>query len=124
MRQEQQAELRQLAMKATPGPWEQDRLRGRGEGDYLPAVVSYGLDPCYTVGNTVHQCGEQDSGRPIYTQASLDDAAFIAAADPQTVLALIDEVERLQREIADLNGRYNRALFAVDNAEDYIKEYR
>ncbi|HHC5236176.1 TPA: ead/Ea22-like family protein [Citrobacter freundii] len=41
------------------------------------------------------------------------DAAFIAAANPQTVLALLDELEAKDKQIADLKEAFRIALSAA-----------
>jgi hypothetical protein len=65
--------LKALAEAATPGPW----INHNGR------VVS---------------ASDMDVG-----SAYEGDAAFIAAANPQTVLALVAEVDRLQQDAARLN---------------------
>lgn len=101
---ERVAEIRALAEKATPGPW-QDKY-----GEYKPS------NECAEIIGNV-DCDVYDDGRPrpIYTEvcsiAGNDDhnanAAYIAALDPQTALALLAshealraEVERLRTELA------------------------
>lgn len=71
-------ELRKLALAATPGPW------GNQNGDIAPP---------------------SDDGNMGYWIAHLEDcgpnwktnAAFIAAFNPSTALALVDQVERLEK---------------------------
>ena len=74
-------ELREAAEKATPGPWE-----------YYPGNTSIE----YNVDSMVEDQGSivyVDSGD--FTQKQTDlNGAFIAAANPATVLALLDERER------------------------------
>lgn len=64
------ADLRRLAEAATPGPWEQS------EGGMYVDVV----DDDSQVAEVIRRA----------------DAAFIAAANPAAVLALLDEIERLR----------------------------
>lgn len=74
-------ELKKLALAATPGPWEavsnsvRDQIGPNGVGGFLVA-----------------DC-------PANIGKRLEDAAFIAAANPRTVLALIARIEALE------NGR-------------------
>ncbi|HCR5193046.1 ead/Ea22-like family protein [Escherichia coli] len=79
-------ELREAAEKATPGPWE-----------YYPGNTSIE----YKVDSMVEDQGSivyVDSGD--FTQKQTDlNGAFIAAANPATVLALLDERERNQQYI-------------------------
>jgi hypothetical protein len=64
------AELRNLATAATCGPWHRDRLE--------PETVRT----------------EQEGDIVIYETQHICDAAFIAAANPATILALLDMVEK------------------------------
>lgn len=86
MNQEQRAALRKLAEEATPGPWHVfDRSVCEGYTKY------FGVD------------SEQDSivlwdefGGVIARQ----DAAHIAAANPSTILQLLDYIETLEKDAA------------------------
>lgn len=71
--------LRKVAEAATPGPWELDGS-DIAAGDYW---VAYSAD------------------------TSVTDAAHIAAFDPPTVLALLDEVAALRATVADNERRGN-----------------
>lgn len=85
-------ELREAAEKATPGPWE-----------YYPGNTSIE----YNVDSMVEDQGSivyVDSGD--FTQKQTDlNGAFIAAANPATVLALLDELEAAKKRIAELEER-------------------
>jgi hypothetical protein len=79
------AELRKLALSATPGPW----IHHRESGPYTyrdevwsdaPLKDGEGMGPVVDEINTK------------------DDAAYIAAANPSTILSLLDEVERLREQ--------------------------
>lgn len=72
--------LRELAQKATPGPWEQINHIVFTETGDLEWVVA-----------------NARSGN------SIIDAEYIAAANPATVLALLDEIDRL-RTIESAHG--------------------
>ena len=87
------AQLRKLAEQATPGPWRHynGKLRSRfpsvinevkGPPDTPPIVNWGGFDTC-------------DTPRPQLKA----NAAYIAAADPTTVLRLLDAIEELEREL-------------------------
>jgi hypothetical protein len=79
-------DLRRLAEAATPGPWETiGNLVCRGLGG-VARVENDGTD--YSTGEPL-----SDEAIEATEQA---DAAYIAAANPQTILALLDEREALQ----------------------------
>ena len=71
-------------------------LRTIAEADVSPGPWRVALDaPCFlsvasTEGWRVAACGDE------VTKHSSEDANFIAAFDPPTVLALLDELERLR----------------------------
>ncbi|MEH4987350.1 ead/Ea22-like family protein [Enterobacter asburiae] len=71
--------LRQLATRATPGPWEEENgevwiMRNGTANSILTGI-----------------CGDDTS-----VQQDFDNARFIAAANPETVLALLDELSESQ----------------------------
>jgi len=79
--------LRQLADRATPGPWEEENgevwiMRNGTANSILTSI-----------------CGDDTSG-----QQDFDNARFIAAANPATVLALLDELEDKDKSIAKLQS--------------------
>ena len=85
------AELRRLAEAATPGPWSTAAFQ-------LVIDVARRID--------VGMCGHRD------------DAAFIAAANPATVLALLDDADALRAELAHMteardNARAERDALAA-----------
>ncbi|MFB4584462.1 ead/Ea22-like family protein [Enterobacter hormaechei subsp. oharae] len=84
--------LREAAEKATPGRWE-----------YYPGNTSIE----YNVDSMVEDQGSivyVDSGD--FTQKQTDlNGTFIAAANPATVLALLDELEAKDKRIAELEAR-------------------
>jgi hypothetical protein len=71
--------LRELAQKATPGPWELDALENREHGLFInddhPEAGTLGCASNQVAGFMVER-----------------NAEFIAAADPATILALLDEL--------------------------------
>jgi hypothetical protein len=90
-------ELRELAQKATPGPW------------YVSApaeqTVWYDIkDRRYPIADT--SGGFTDDG----------NAEFIAAANPAVVLSLLDEIDMLRkieaaaRNLAKVKGRHNSEI--------------
>jgi hypothetical protein len=118
--------LRELAELATPGPWTHD-VDCFGPDDEIDAVVSNAnVDLLFTSGTDIalHRgsgaawTDEDDAKRDRqWAQARASqayaDAAFIAAASPTAVLALLDEIERLRAECRD---GYQRRLDAADAA--------
>lgn len=93
--------LRALAEKATPGPWEAD-------GNEVSQHWSR-PEPWKTVASSEVACMSYcygGSGRGIENEA---DAEFIAAANPSTVLALVDRAESAERRI--------------EKAEDFITRH-
>jgi hypothetical protein len=94
--------LREAAEKATPGPWYvhdkpcEDGNYGIDTSDkefLAEAVVWWGF-----------------SRQSIWRE---EDAKHIAAANPATVLALLDELEAKDKQIADLKEAFSIALFAA-----------
>lgn len=81
------AELRALAEKATPGPWRQHLV------DDTTIIDATGE----TIASTFPDGGQDDDiDFATDTEQREADAAFIAAADPPTLTAALDEIERLR----------------------------
>ena len=107
-------DLRAKAEAATPGPWRYgvdiDQLSDGGKGfplDYYP--------DCRTVVEiSCRECGER-------SDIAEQDAAFIAAANPQTVIALLDDLARTR---AALEASYSalRSLRIGDWEIGYVNE--
>jgi hypothetical protein len=94
--------LRALALAASPGPWRQ-------EARTLLRVVA-GVD------DTVASCGTSDRTRDKWEC----NAAFIAEANPTTILALLDEIDRLKAENAGLIKALQRSVDALDQLTDKV----
>lgn len=81
--------LRQIAANASQGPWTVSSVQCASEyGDY----VAYGVEP-------ISQADQSSDSSPAFGYCepmSEEDAAFVAACDPNTVLALIAEIEYLR----------------------------
>ncbi len=85
------AELRRLAEAATPGPWTLYVPEDYQGPDELPG---YGVE-CAEGRAIVWGALEPETG------CQFDrDAEFIAAANPNTILALLDEIDRLSDELS------------------------
>jgi len=83
--------LRALAEAATPGRWDHDA------GNVV-------LDDRYQVccgRGTMECCGDPEIAGNVHllAETSPHDAAYIAAANPQTVIALLDRIERLEKAL-------------------------
>lgn len=81
--------LREIAEAATPGPW------------HVPYVD--GWQVCY---------GNKDNPRDEFLIADVDNdpqnASFIATFNPETVLRLLDTIERYEAALKDLVERIDR----------------
>ena len=80
--------LRSLAEKVTPGPWHNE-FGGLHDGPWVGAEGSTPTSLLFVAETANHPDG-------------LNDAAFIGACDPQTVLSLLDELGRTTKELDDL----------------------
>jgi hypothetical protein len=102
MTPEDKANLRALAEVATPGPWMHlfgDRLVYDRMEDGCRGLPIVGVDLGYP--------GKND-------RANLD---YVSAANPATVLALLDEIDRLRAEVEALRadaGRYRELRNNLD----------
>ncbi len=86
------AELRRLAKAATPGPWRVQtgcswRRIGTDSGD----------------GDVLRPCTHPYDGWPDIV-APAENLKYIASANPKTILALLDEIDRLKAENEELRG--------------------
>lgn len=86
--------LREAAEKATPGDWCSDDRHG--------VIADSGLNGNYYIAS----CSGPEHR---------DNKRFIAAANPATVLALLDELEAANRRNAELNSTLER--WATDRAQ-------
>jgi hypothetical protein len=90
--------LKKLAEKATPGPW----FRSGGRVDDYD-IMTYSIGP---VGDRENL--EQYEDGFAYTYTTNDDGeangAYIAAIDPDTLIGLLDELEKLRKQVKELKG--------------------
>lgn len=77
--------LRQLAEKATPGPWEMEH-----ENIWFRDTEGYTKHLMYAY-----------QGDDVDDQQDYDNTAYIAAFNPKVVLALLDELEAAEKRIAE-----------------------
>ena len=90
---EQRAALRKLAEEATPGPWYQVGLPWNQNGDFVCAGSE---DP--HIGKYVADTEDFDGE----VENSFENAGYIAAANPQAIISLLDYIETLEKDA----GRY------------------
>lgn len=92
-------ELRALALAATPGPWRVGR--GSKSRIYAPYHVQPdGHAIARTYGSELNGIGVADLTGPV----NIADAAYIAAANPATVLALLEALEALEGLTGDVQA--------------------
>lgn len=92
------AELRGLAEKATPGPWEWEPPSEDSYPMYDESLVTAYIPEGESYPDTVVSGWGYDASG---TSASDEDRAFIAAVDPSTVLRLLDLIEAQDRAIRE-----------------------
>ncbi|MBA5189783.1 ead/Ea22-like family protein [Pseudomonas aeruginosa] len=100
------AELRRLAKAATPGPWRVQtgcswRRIGTDSGD----------------GDVLRPCTHPHDGWPDIV-APAENLKYIASANPKTILALLDEIDRLKAE----NCAHKDTQKHCELLEQYLKE--
>lgn len=83
--------LAQLARAATPGPWKTDVDQFNEEDGRVVCITDDHIDLLATIG-----IGDQQNP---YDGQWMRDARYIAAASPDVVLALIERIHELQREL-------------------------
>lgn len=99
--------LRELAQKATPGPWE---VVYCDIGRHEICDGNFNADHEHIGSFVVMADDDAESPFPIICE---HDAEYIAAANPATVLALLDEIDRLRaikaaaRNLAKVKGRHH-----------------
>ena len=95
------AELRRLAEAATPGPWEWDDNHARP-----------GLRHGRSFGGVLFRCGA------LYGPDAAD-AAFIAAANPAVVLALLDRLAHMTEARDNARAEVERLAAVVEAVREY-----
>ena len=97
------AELRRLAEAATPGPWEWDDNHARP-----------GLRHGRSFGGVLFRCGA------LYGPDAAD-AAFIAAANPAAVLALLDHLAHMREARDNARAEVERLTAKVERVRELHK---
>ena len=92
-------ELERLARAATPGPWIRSGCR-RKMGD----------EDCIMVGPDGFLMAALPIGQPRDHAGAFNDAAFIAAANPATILALLSERAELLATVERMRGALETKL--------------
>ena len=116
-------QLRKLAQAATPGPWLTDKAH-----PYRPGMGPFFMDSGATIylqnGEEIVTGGSQDEQGGAVGVLTNEDAAYIAAANPQVVLALLDQLEVMDQalaatqELQDLSDSHLAEMASVMNAQD------
>lgn len=113
------AELRQLAEKATQGEWWSDVVETDGEyGDgedrasgYHSYAVYVGSESLLDMTNSTAACIHTEWDHDYlmaWDETAKRNAEFIAAANPASVLALLDELEAAEKRIAELTESHSK----------------
>lgn len=96
-------ELRKLAMTATPGPWQ------------MQEYTVPGFD-C----RIINEKGDAEIGTFLVAGARFpENGRYIAAANPQTIIELLDEIERKNEALQSALGQ----LIALGGDPEYIDPY-
>lgn len=104
--------LKELAERATPGPWQADQLAVTADTRTQVCCGQAYMECC---GDPEIEGEEFD---PVCSATSEPLADFIAAANPQAILGLIAEVERLREKHAETRGRESVQRTLRTEAED------
>ncbi|MBI1679366.1 ead/Ea22-like family protein [Citrobacter portucalensis] len=108
--------LREVAEKATGGEWWSDVVETDGEyGDgedrasgYHSYAVYVGSESLLDMTNSTASCIHEEWDHDYHIawdETAKRNAEFIAAANPATVLALLDELDAAEKRIAELEAR-------------------
>ncbi|WP_220131455.1 ead/Ea22-like family protein [Citrobacter sp. RHBSTW-00678] len=120
--------LRELAEKATQGEWwsdvvETDGTYGSGEdsgiGFHSYAVYDGSSHTLLDMTNSTAACVHVEWDHDYlmaWDETAKRNAEFIAAANPSTVLALLDELETAEKRIAELEAKLDSADKLQDSA--------
>ncbi|EOH9010219.1 TPA: ead/Ea22-like family protein [Citrobacter freundii] len=111
--------LREAAEKATQGEWWSDVVETDGEyGDgedrasgYHSYAVYVGSESLLDMTNSTAACIHTEWDHDYlmaWDETAKRNAEFIAAANPATVLVLLDELEAAEKRIAELNESHRK----------------
>lgn len=93
--------LREKAEKATRGVWSLEYGEGRFDGDALIHREAAGYIPICRIEGAHPESGFDED----FQMEQQANAEFITAANPATVLELLDELEAAKKRIAELEAR-------------------
>ncbi|BDA93776.1 hypothetical protein E5AUHO_13650 [Citrobacter freundii] len=127
------AELRQLAEKATQGEWwsdvvETDGEYGEGEdraSGYHSYAVYVGSESLLDMTNSTAACIHEEWDHDYHMawdETAKRNAEFIAAVNPATVLALLDELEAAEERYEDMLRQARSFREAHDSAAEIIRK--
>ena len=114
-------QLKNLAEAATPGPW--DHMKGRNlvrairddlavplfEAQEPYSDPLLGAPTCRVGREVVFRANSEGARQSAAMRQEHHNAAFIAAANPETVLSLISTIERQAEEVARWHSAYEIA---------------
>lgn len=109
------ATLRTLAKAATPGPWVE-----RGRDIDHDRFVAEGRNPADSAGLGCEVDGPPEAWHRGQFERHAD-AAYIAACDPQTILALLDELETLRAALGDIATMLPGSVPLPMTEEQYLR---
>lgn len=115
---ERLAEIAALAKKATPGPWEADSMKSEESFNAFKVTNEKGNTICDTLNSDISEVNveyDEDSAMA-WDEVGRRNTAFIAALDPQTVLALLASRAALQAEVERLRKVEASCIQLVENA--------
>lgn len=109
--------LKKLALAATPGPWKNDSGNGEVESEHLEHSRSAVCVRYDFMSRIDHYKRFDLKYDPKSTPQTDDDMDYIAACDPQTVLALVERIEYLKSEF----DFYHKAC---SDQDDRLERYK
>lgn len=126
------AELRQLSEKATQGEWWSDVVETEGEygegedraSGYHSYAVYVGSESLLDMTNSTAACIHEEWDHDYHMawdETAKRNAEFIAAANPATVLALLDELEVAKRERDNWRNSFDNERFRADKLAEAFK---
>lgn len=107
-------QLRDRALKATPGPWQHERL----------GIIQGGPMQTYVNGQAMPQLFTSHGADFMEPGDYLANADFVAAANPATVLALLDELDQLKAENQELKSAKHTLECRFEVSEDTLSTIR
>ena len=108
--------LREAAEKATPGNWWID-----SHGQAMVSFVGNDVLEVFTTDNKRDAVRHEDTGN-LSRWRNDNDATFIATANPATVLALLDELDKWKQESSAWQAVAEKQLALASDAEKRIAE--